>query len=319
MKKTIQEMLRENIDDILELKEQGYKLENIAKLYNVSRQSIGRALKAVGQPARNILTDEIINDLIQEYKNGVVIKELSRKYHFGESTISKILKENNIHVKTYGEHSKKYTLNEHYFDIVDTEEKAYIIGLLMADGNITHNRLSLSLVESDRHILDRINSLLDSNKPLYFINYSQKNQNWKDQYCLSIYSKYMCNILKSLGINENKSLILEYPKWLSDNLFKHFIRGFIDGDGCILKTRNGIEITSTYNFCVSVKEKIYELLNIEAGIHKDKRRSNSYNLYIKNYIGTKTFLDYIYKDATIYLNRKYSIYKEKYIDNPHAA
>ena len=319
MGKSIKEMLQENINDILELKKQGCKLEDIAQLYNVSRQSIGRALKDIGQPARNILTKDIIDNLIQEYKNGTTIKELSKKYHFGDSTISKILKENNIHVKTYGEHSKKYTLNEHYFDIVDTEEKAYIIGLLMADGNISHNRLSLSLVESDRHILDKINSLLDSNRPLYFINYSQKNQNWKDQYCLLISNKYMCNILKSLGIKENKSLILEYPEWLPDNLFMHFIRGFIDGDGCILKTRNGIEITSTYNFCATVKEKIYKLLNIEAGIHKDKRRDNSYSLYIKNYIGTKTFLDYIYKDATIYLNRKYNIYKEKYIDNSYAA
>ena len=318
-KETIKEMLQKNIDDILKLKEQGLKLTDIAKIYGVSDKSIGRALKSVGKPARNILTDDVVLEIIEEYKKGLSISKISKKYHFAEKTISETLKENNICIRNYGEHTKKYTLNEHYFDVIDTQEKAYIIGLLMADGCIYDNKISISLVENDKHILEKINILLESNRPLYFINLSNKNNNCNNQYRLTISNKYMAKKLISLGVFERKSLILEYPNWLHDDLFKHFIRGYIDGDGSVDKTRNAVSFLGTYNFCISVQNKIFELLGLKFGMREEKRACNCYEAYIKNYNGVKTFLDYIYNDATIYLNRKYEIYKERYINNSHAA
>ena len=63
--KTIKEMLQENIEDIIQLKEQGLRLTDIAEKYGVSYQSVGRALKAVGKPARSVLTDEVKTQMIE--------------------------------------------------------------------------------------------------------------------------------------------------------------------------------------------------------------------------------------------------------------
>ena len=321
--KTIKEMLQENIEDIIKLKEQGLKLEDIGNIYGVSRQEIGRALKAVGRPARSIMTDEIELEIVEEYQDGKPINTLAKTYHFSSETISDVLRKHNIHIKTPEELNHKYTLNEHYFDLIDTQEKAYILGLLYADGNVSKNTIQIRLQEQDKHILEDINVLLGSDRKLYFIDYHNKynnnGYNRQDQYGLEIVNKYMSTRLKKLGVVERKSLILEYPNWLPDELFGHFIRGYMDGDGTIYKTRNGVGFVGTYNFCKLVKKKIFDILNIEVGMHQDKRCENCYELYIKNYNNSKTFLDYIYQDATIYLQRKYDIYNEKYINNSLSA
>lgn len=321
--KTIKEMLQENIEDIIELKKQGLKLEDISKIYGVSRQSVGRALKEIGKPVRSIMTDEIELEIIEEYQNGKPIKTLAKMYHFSSGTISNVLRKHDIHIKTPEELHHKYTLNEHYFDIVDTQEKAYILGLLYADGNVSGNTIQISLQENDRDILDKINQLLSSDRPLYFVDYHNKYNshglNRKDQYALCIVNKYMSSKLKELGVIERKSLILEYPEWLDDNLFRHFIRGYMDGDGTIFSTRYGISFVGTCKFCKSVQEKILNLLNIDSGICQDKRKNHCFSLYIKNYKGAKAFLDYIYEDATVYLQRKYNIYCNKYINNSQSA
>jgi hypothetical protein len=179
------------------------------------------------------------------------------------------------------------------------------------------------LQEQDKHILEDINVLLKSDRNLYFIDYHNKYSNHgynrQDQYGLEIVNKYMSTRLKELGVVERKSLILKYPEWLPDELFRHFIRGYMDGDGTISTTRYASSFVGTYEFCEAVQNKILELLHIKSGIYHDKRKNHCYSLNIKNYKDSKTFLDYIYQDATIYLQRKYDIYNEKYINNSLSA
>ena len=321
--KTIKEMLQENIEDILKYKEQGLRLEDIGIIYGVKGQAVGRVLKAIGKPARAIMTDEIELKIVEEYQNGVNINILAKNYRFSSGTISDVLKKHKIHIKTPEEINRKYTLDEHYFDVIDTQEKAYILGLLYADGNISKNTIQIRLQERDKHILEDINKLLGSNRELRFIDYHNKytshGLNRQDQYGLEIVNKYMSTRLKELGVVERKSLILEYPDWLPDELFKHFIRGYMDGDGTIYNTRYTTSFVSTHKFCESVQDKIFKLLHIKSGIYQDKRKSHCYSLNIKNYKDSKAFLDYIYQDATIYLQRKYDIYNEKYINNSYVA
>ena len=52
---------------------------------------------------------------------------------------------------------KKYYLKEDIFDNIDTEEKAYWLGFLYADGNVANNasRIRLSLAENDLEILEK--------------------------------------------------------------------------------------------------------------------------------------------------------------------
>jgi hypothetical protein len=92
---------------------------------------------------------------------------------------------------------------------------------------------------------------------------------------------------------------------LSSDLIHHFIRGYFDGDGTfrfVEKQKNQTGITSA-------SEKFREFIIKE--LSKNEIKINYYggiNLYIQNKMDNQKFYNYIYKNATIYLERK----KEKY-------
>lgn len=66
---------------------------------------------------------------------------------------------------------RKYTLNEEYFDFIDTPNKAYVLGLMCADGcNYPPKQTAfISLQESDRELLEKIKIEIGSNQPLKII------------------------------------------------------------------------------------------------------------------------------------------------------
>lgn len=50
---------------------------------------------------------------------------------------------------------RKYSLNESYFEKIDSEEKAYFLGFLFSDGSVSKYSLNLSLAEVDKEILEK--------------------------------------------------------------------------------------------------------------------------------------------------------------------
>lgn len=105
---------------------------------------------------------------------------------------------------------------------------------------------------------------------------------------------------------QRKSLVLTFPNYLSKDLIPHFIRGYLDGDGYIGK--ESIYILGTENFCNSIKN-ISDTLNINSRVEKVKDK-RIYRFTIYGRVQCKTFLDFIYKNSDLHLNRKY----KKYLD-----
>ena len=220
------------------------------------------------------MTEEDVQSVCQMYQNGSTIKRIACAFKKSQSTISDVLKQNNIKIKNVSERNQKYTLNEHYFDDMNTQDKAYIFGFLMADGNVFHNSLSISLQERDADILDKINNCLGSNRPLRFIDYKSKYPNAKqiqNQRSLTIVNATLVGQLKKLGLLENKSLILTMPKWITNDLFLHLLRGIIDGDGTIEKSRHRISLIGTFDVVNSIHDKLSSIFQIDSYIYKDKR------------------------------------------------
>lgn len=315
---TIKERLQENIEDLVRLHNQGLYNREIGEMYGVSEMSISRALRSVGI-TRSVPYEDV--DIINDYQNGSTIRGISQKYRIGTKTVGDILKINNIHILTAGEIGRKYNLNEHYFDNIDNQDKAYCMGLLYADGCHCENNytINLSLQERDKDILVKINQLIESNRPLKFTDYNSKNSNWSNQYQLLINSKYMSQQLSALGMMTNKSLKLTFPDWLNDDLIPHFLRGYIDGDGHLSNNPKDarMSLVGTLDFCESVKAIIKDKLNINCSIYfchgvTDKPTRT---LQIAGRNQVSKFLDYIYKDANLYLERKYDVYKSLYCKN----
>ena len=124
----------------------------------------------------------------------------------------------------------RHTLNKNYFKNIDTEEKAYWLGFIAADGcvyKMSKNayRLQINLSAVDIGHLELFNDCIESD---YII--TQKKVNNSDTCILKISSKEFTDNLINLGITPNKSLIVQMPN-ISQDLIRHFIRGYFDGDG----------------------------------------------------------------------------------------
>jgi intein/homing endonuclease len=200
--------------------------------------------------------------------------------------------------------------NDDYFEKIDSEDKAYFLGLLFADGNVylKRNRVQLTLANEDSYIIDELAKHIDYQGKIY----SDRGLYAK----LILPSKKMCQDLISLGCTSRKSLTLKFPDNLEENLVRHFIRGYFDGDGHISKHKKlknpyyNINITSSEDFMKRLKEILLDNA-IETGKlykrYKDKPQS-AHTLYVKNK-SAGGFFDYIYTDATLFLTRKKKVYE----------
>ena len=202
--------------------------------------------------------------------------------------------------------------NNKVFDSIDTEEKAYWLGFLYADGSVSakDNHVELSLKVDDRNHLEKFKSFLDSKNPVRIGTAKCGNK---------IYSRcrftatdlHFHNKLIELGCIPNKSLILKFPSrdiFTNKDLIKHFIRGYVDGDGCLTYTRDGrLRVT-----IIGTKEFLKEIMALYPDIftstfHKDKRHPNSNTYFITcSYNKADKFVTLLYTNATIYLDRKYN-------------
>lgn len=309
--------IKQHFNDIVQLKEQGKTYKEIAEMYDSSPSSIGRLLRENGKSYRTKLTKELYAQIIREYIEGNSITFLAKKYNLSQSTISDILKKEKIEIKPPSSYYTKWHIDEKYFDVIDTPDKAYIIGLLYADGynNMSSHRVSLSLQETDKSILEKIRECIDYDCPLIFKDYNSKNPNWQNQYELSITRKYLSEQLAKLGVVQNKSLILTFPQWLDSNLYFDFIRGYFDGDGHISTKECRISLVGTQSFC----EEIAIILNTILGIHcsiflcHGNSETSIRALQVAGRNQVKTFLDSLYLNANLYIPRKYNQYQKMYV------
>lgn len=204
------------------------------------------------------------------------------------------------------------------FQTIDTEAKAYFLGLMYADGCISNKVKNYQ--KCIRLSLTDVQIINDLHKEFPFFHkevfdFSKYNKNCQVQYGLRKTSKELFEDLSNNGIFERKSyenkIKLKIPD-IPDNLIRHFVRGYFDGDGSIStpKTRpNGRRV----EFCSVSEELIKEIRtylvknNIEFYNIREKNSSDQV-LYVLEACKTETILKFyelLYKDSTIFLKRKW--------------
>lgn len=206
--------------------------------------------------------------------------------------------------------NKKHHFNESFFSSIDTEQKAYWLGFVYADGCVYKGsscnsyRLQINLKHADKYHLESFQKAIGSNYKI-----QDKNVNGSMSSLLKINSTKMCIDLMSLGVLPRKSLTLKPPERLKKQLVRHFIRGYFDGDGSIKKTgrekvKYSISFVGTHDFLEWTKKEL-----IESNIHVDTRVSKLRNIWALEYqkmeLAEKTF-HYLYNDSSIHLERKYN-------------
>lgn len=261
-------------------------------------------------------------------------KDIISKYNIGDRTIASIAREYNkcpvwmrrflirngitTDYSTKTRLCRKYHLNHNYFDIIDTEEKAYFLGLLYADGSndTDRSKIRISLQESDLEILEKFNSSIESNRPIKFINLNDDDSNHKNIYLLSISSRNMSDKLAEVGCFKNKMYTLKFPtaNQVPEHLLQHWLRGMWDGDGTssLFESKNKLKMSAslvgTLDICENVREKILDKIYIKSSLYNYR---NSYSVALSSCRNVYNFYTWLYKDASIYLNRKFLKFKEQ--------
>jgi DNA-binding transcriptional regulator WhiA len=198
------------------------------------------------------------------------------------------------------------------FETIDTEEKAYWLGFLYADGSVgsKEHKIELGLAEQDLKQIEKFRDFIGiMNKISYRPTTKSYRYSFRSESCKK-------DLIKQ-GCVPKKSLILKFPTedQVPKDLIRHFIRGYFDGDGWFTNTDSCFQIglIGTEDFIKGFLDNI-EIYNKENKIFNVHRENGAKRYVFSAYTDVLNFLNWIYKDATIYLNRKYEHYLD-FINN----
>ena len=252
-------------------------------------------------------------NVVQEYLDGASIAELARKYGCTSQNVRNFLVRRGIKVERRGFSKTPYTLDEHWLDELDCQEKWYFLGFFYADGtnSVDRNQIRMKLHIKDVDMLNLFRKWFNSNRPLLPLDKDDKICTYQNCKEMALTSKHLCDRMNELGAPDNKSTILQFPDFVPDDMMNHFIRGYSDGDGGITAfppskkgiVRGNITIVSSHDFIRGLDKYLREHLNIEANVY---RRENHSILRVEKAKYLKTFLDWLYQDATCFMPRKHN-------------
>ena len=255
------------------------------------------------------------------YKNkDISMDNIAINLNISDRAVRRVLKEEGINTRL----KNRYILDENYFDCIDTESKAYILGFIYADGFVGDEKFNnIVIAVNDLEILEFIA------KEFKFTGNIRKTkkggfENSKCGYSLNFSSKIMASRLREIGLYPNKSLTIDTLPQIDKKLVRHFIRGYFDGDGSIVLSHN----TSYYKAIDGVIKYIYPtycfmILGTKGFLEEIIKESEFNYAKIHNTKSEKikcikinakkefnNIFKYLYDNSTIKLQRKYNKWNE---------
>lgn len=258
---------------------------------------------------KKVVDKDILESLIRD---GYQCKDILSKIGISKSTLYKYLKKYKLSI-TY-EQSFDYNI----FDNIDSEEKAYWLGFLYADGFINgkyNNSVELSLSELDKDHLEKYRKFIGSKTPITVSKITSNGKEFSRCRCL-VTNKHFHDRLIELGCISNKSLVLSFVDidiFSDKSLVYHFIRGYVDGDGSLYKVgrtgRLGITIQGTREFLTEMMKYFGDSFKNLYSTRSSKIGKNSYQIMCENNLADNVGR-LLYNNATIYLERKQNKFAE---------
>lgn len=279
-------------------------------------------------------TEEEKQKIIDLYKTGKtpsqICKEVDSLKDRKPQTLYPILIKAGLYQKKDKNDLRRFKVNDHYFDVIDNEHKAYWLGLLLADGFLSNSghateSFGISLSIKDKYILEEFVKDLESTYAVKEYIGKSKFENSCTDFAyakLLIKSKQIFNKLIEYGFTTKKSYDGVVPEeYIPDDLKIHFIRGYFDGNGG-LSIGSGshlytLDFTGTKEIITWIL-KYFNKENLKLQERHPDRDNNNVSIKISGDKQIYSIMSRIYKDATIYLIRKYDRYlklQEKYNKN----
>ena len=215
---------------------------------------------------------------------------------------------------------RKHFFDENYFENIDTEEKAYWLGFIAADGSVVKSskynsyRLYINLSYVDELHLEKFKNAIGANDIKLQKYTSTKgfcNPSGSTTSRIVLNSFKMCADLAKYNIHQRKSYDIEMPNICND-LIRHYLRGLFDGDGSYHyhydiknnRYRYMFEIVSANKIFVEQIQRYLLSVGIKTNLYH-RKEFNYFRLMTASKRELLKLIDLIYSDATVYLDRKY--------------
>lgn len=295
---------------------------------------LGYSIKSRTKLISAINQKKAVEEYIANFNNKPSLAKISKKYNVGSKSVSDRLKELGYEIVN---HQNKLKFDETIFDSIDTEEKAYWLGFIFADGYVSgfdsngknDYYFEISLKGDDKKHLDKFNIFM-KHEDLNHVKINKAECFNTSIICdrcrWSIRNKHLWETLNSYGCVPSKSLILKFPNksiFKDISLIKHFIRGYWDGDGCLSwankeHTYADISVLGTEQFLIELQKNLP--LKINYRLYNNNSDKNITKIFQVHGKPAFELCYYLYNDANIYLDRKYEkyleycrIYEESYV------
>ena len=321
-------LTEEQKQKILELKEQGLNCVEIGKQIGRANKTVSAFLVRNGisseQKIENKLSEKVLNDICEAYKNGESAATIKKRFSLDNVSERAILKHCNEHgIKPRPTGKFANIKNEDFFETIDTEEKAYILGLLITDGYVIypnrdtpHNpHWGITLKTEDKYVLERIKELVGCNVKIIDRERNRTGMKTSTTYesQLIVCSRKMVEDLSKYSVTQRKTYTAEIPI-IRQDLMPHLIRGIFDGDGCI--SSNRISFAGNIKVLSALQKYLEEKIQINKTkiwgrehVSKANEKTTCYKFSFSRKQDVTNFYHLIYDNATIYLSRK----KDKFV------
>ena len=301
--------------EIINLYKSGVPATKIAINFMLTRERVGQILKENGITLKKDQKFTIDNPqiLIDAYLSGKSPRALGAEYGVADGTIASLLRRHNVKIRDSSHAKQKYAIDEHVYDTIDNQDKAYFLGLLMADGNSSSSGycIRIDLQERDRELVEKFRRLFKTNRPLTFSpKKTTEGHMCQAQIGCAITNKHVAKSLAKWGIVPNKTFIASFPEDLDAQYYPHFIRGLFDGDGSLsidtIKNAQSFTIAGTEKLLLRIQEILCAAcdLNKTKLIHHNTKGGGVYAIHYGGSLQVTRIKDYLYKDAITYLQRK---------------
>ena len=325
--KRAKELTQNQLEEIKRLNKEGWSTKQIYEQMGITKSQAYKAIRRMGLKSNcnRTMTPDSIKIIKEKYLEGETIEEITDKYFkdkYCSGEINMVLRKLGI-TRPNGTQAK---INHDYFENIDSEHKAYWLGFIYADGSITKKayekgsytyRLRMELMFEDKYILEQMALDLESDlKPKEYYNDTSHFEGYnkpKHTAYIMFSSKKMGEDLVKLGVVPNKTFILKSLPNIPDNLMKHFIRGYFDGDGSVYLTSKDNAIKTvfygTHDFINSIQDFLIKELDLTKKKITDQKEANVSFVGMAKQESEKLY-HYMYDEATIFLNRKYEKYNK---------
>lgn len=314
----MKKILDSEIQEIIRLYQLGKAPKEIGKQFGIFNNSVTRILRKHGVDRNQLIkvSQEQVNTIIENYVSGISSEIIAANLGLNGTTVCRILQKNNIIIRPATENKRKYKISQDYFEIIDSQEKAYFLGLFYADGSLAETGfgIKITLHEKDRDILEKLSNIIYGFHKLKESNAILEDGSIANYLTVNIYSKKMHQDLTRHGCMHNKTFKIRFPQEkICSELLWHFVRGYFDGDGCISITdisKPVVDFTSNLEFIKGVS-KFLTNNNIKCNkIEVNAKNPLIAKVQLTAINNIANFYSELYRNANLYMNRKYDLYQQ---------